>query len=70
MPQIRKRGVGISKRAISVQPESVDDSAGRFPLIATTETPVPTMIPDPNNPEAMIEVDEVLLAEGLDLLRL
>ncbi|KQZ50332.1 hypothetical protein ASD54_08740 [Rhizobium sp. Root149] len=75
MPKIRRKqqtrtqGVELSKRAILVDPSAVDDAAGRFSMIATTETPVRTSIPDPLDPTKTIEVDEVLLASGLDFSR-
>lgn len=49
--------------------DAVSDSTADIPIIIATETPVRTMIPDPNRPDdpnARIEVDEVLLTDGLD----
>ncbi|KAA1237131.1 hypothetical protein FHL81_10860 [Agrobacterium tumefaciens] len=72
MPQVRTRGVEISRRAIEVRADAVSDSSAGIPIIITTETPVRTMIPDPDrpgDPNAKIEVDEVLLADGLDFSR-
>ncbi|WP_296071505.1 hypothetical protein [uncultured Agrobacterium sp.] len=62
----------ISRRAIEVRADAVSDSSAGIPIIIATETPVRTMIPDPDrpgDPDAKIEVDEVLLADGLDFSR-
>ncbi|ARQ56884.1 HK97 family prohead peptidase protein [Rhizobium sp. Kim5] len=72
MPQLRTRGVEISRRAIAVRSDAVSDPSAGIPIVIATETPVRTWIPDPdrpNDPNAKIEVDEVLLADGLDFSR-
>lgn len=64
-----------SVRAFVGAPTSVDETTRSFDIVITTETPVRTWVPNPKivNPEtedcSYIEVDEVLLAAGVDLSR-
>ncbi|MGN8152526.1 hypothetical protein ACTJK5_09655 [Agrobacterium sp. 22094] len=66
---------GYSVRAFAGAPTSIDPETRSFDIVITTETPVRTWIEDPRitNPETQncssIEVDEVLLTEGLDYSR-
>ena len=52
-------------------PSSVNVEAGTFSVVASTETPVRTLISDPKDRkrERTIEVDEVLKADAFDLSR-
>lgn len=64
----------LSTRSYERVPTSVDVASRSFEMIIATETPVRTIIKNPlqDNVEAddyFIEVDEVLLASGLDLSR-
>ncbi|MFT4163403.1 hypothetical protein [Shinella sp.] len=71
-----KRGtrVGFS-RSFAGKPTSVDVESRSFDAVITTETPVRRWVPNPRvrNPEtedcSWIEVDEVLVAAGIDLSR-
>ncbi len=64
-------------RAFSGKPTSVDEATRSFDIVITTEAPVRRWIPDPRLPEPVpddvdcsyIEVDEVLLANGVDFSR-
>lgn len=64
-----------SVRAFAGAPTSIDIETRSFDVVITTETPVRAWVPDPRvtNPEvedcSFIEVDEVLLASGVDLSR-
>jgi hypothetical protein len=64
-----------SVRAFAGAPTSVDEATRSFDIVITTETPVRTWVPNPKvvNPEtedcSYVEVDEVLLASGVDLTR-
>ncbi|TBY57986.1 hypothetical protein E0H39_29665 [Rhizobium leguminosarum bv. viciae] len=66
---------GFSTRAFAGSPTSVDPETRSFDIVITTETPVRTWIPDPRITDvetqdcSYIEVDEVLLTEGLDYSR-
>ncbi|MGQ5718856.1 hypothetical protein [Pseudochrobactrum asaccharolyticum] len=59
----------LRTRAHSRGARSVDVEAKTFDIIISTETPVRTWIQNPNNAAETIEVDEVLLASGLDYSR-
>lgn len=59
----------ISTRSYTRAPSTVDVEAGRFGVIAATETPVRTYVSDPRMPDRGIEADEVLELSGLDLSR-
>lgn len=65
----------FSTRAFAGTPTSVDPDTRSFDIVITTETPVRTWIPDPRIVDvetqdcSYIEVDEVLLTEGLDYSR-
>ncbi len=64
----------LRTRAFSRVPASVDVERKSFGIIISTETPVRTSIRNPEQPkldadDAYIEVDEVLLASGLDFSR-
>ncbi len=66
-----------SVRAFAGTPTSVDEATRSFDIIITTEHPVRRFIPDPRQPTPIpddmdasyIEVDEVLVAAGVDLSR-
>lgn len=64
-----------SVRAFAGQPTSVDEATRSFDIVITTEHPVRRFIPDPRLPTtddmdaSYIEVDEVLVAAGVDLSR-
>lgn len=72
MPQAAQRprieGREISTRSYSRAPQSVDVATRTFGMIASTETPVRTLILDPRT-GVYVDADEVLLADGLDLSR-
>ncbi|MDH0123298.1 hypothetical protein ABE562_04870 [Brucella intermedia] len=64
----------LRTRAFSRVPASVDVERKSFGIIISTETPVRTSIRNPDQPkldadDAYIEVDEILLASGLDFSR-
>lgn len=59
----------LRTRAHSRGARSVDVEAKTFDIIISTEHPVRTWIQNPNNAAETIEVDEVLLASGLDYSR-
>jgi hypothetical protein len=65
----------FSVRAFAGSPTSVNSDTRSFDIVITTETPVRTWIPDPRVVDvetqdcSYIEVDEVLLTEGLDYSR-
>lgn len=64
----------LRTRAFARVPASVDVDKKSFGIIISTETPVRTSIRNPDQPkidaeDAYIEVDEVLLASGLDFSR-
>ncbi|MDR6664022.1 hypothetical protein [Rhizobium sp. 1399] len=64
-------------RAFAGKPTSVDEASRSFDVIVTTEAPVRRCIPDPRLPDPVpdsmdcsyIEVDEVLVAAGVDFGR-
>ncbi|MFK3962148.1 hypothetical protein ACI2KT_01040 [Ensifer adhaerens] len=66
-----------SVRAFAGAPTSVDEATRSFEIIITTETPVRRCLQDPRQPlpipddmdASYIEVDEVLVAAGVDLSR-
>lgn len=66
-----------SVRAFAGAPTSVDEATRSFDIVITTETPVRRCLPDPRQPvpipddmdASYIEVDEVLVAAGVDLSR-
>lgn len=66
-----------SVRAFAGAPTSVDEATRSFDIVITTEHPVRRFIPDPRQPTPIpddmdcsyIEVDEVLVAAGVDLSR-
>lgn len=66
-----------SVRAFAGAPTSVDEATRSFDIVITTEHPVRRFIPDPRQPTptpddmdcSYIEVDEVLVAAGVDLSR-
>ncbi|WP_343314041.1 hypothetical protein AAIB41_02535 [Brucella sp. BE17] len=60
--QMRTRAHARGARTVNVGDKSFD-------IIISTETPVRTWIQNPNNPSETIEVDEILLASGLDYSR-
>lgn len=63
-----------SVRAFAWNPTSVDEATRSFDITITTETPVRRWLPDPRQPDPIpdsmdcsyIEVDEVLVASGVD----
>lgn len=64
----------LRTRAFARVPASVDVDMKSFGIVISTETPVRTSIRNPEQPkvyaaDAYIEVDEVLLASGLDFSR-
>lgn len=64
----------LRTRAFARVPASVDVDKKSFGIVISTETPVRTSIRNPDQPkedadDAYIEVDEVLLASGLDFSR-
>ncbi len=64
----------LRTRAFARVPASVDVDKKSFGIIISTETPVRTSIRNPDQPkidadDAYIEVDEILLASGLDFSR-
>ncbi|MPR60621.1 hypothetical protein D7027_02085 [Ochrobactrum intermedium] len=64
----------LRTRAFARVPASVDVEKKSFGIVISTETPVRTSIRNPDQPkihadDAYIEVDEVLLASGLDFSR-
>jgi hypothetical protein len=64
----------LRTRAFARVPASVDVEHKSFGIVISTETPVRTSIRNPDQPkidadDAYIEVDEVLLASGLDFSR-
>lgn len=64
----------LRTRAFARVPASVDVEKKSFGIVISTETPVRTSIRNPGQPkfdadDAYIEVDEVLLASGLDFSR-
>ncbi|WP_152529612.1 hypothetical protein [Aliihoeflea sp. 2WW] len=61
--------VTMSTRAIAGAPTFVDAESCSFDIIIATETPVHTWICDPADAEKVIEVDEILVAAGLDMSR-
>lgn len=71
MSKKAKTGQPLGTRSIASLPSSVDVDKRSFDMIVTTEAPVRTLIRDPRSPEKEIEieVDEVLLLDGLDLSR-
>lgn len=66
-----------SVRAFAGAPTSVDEATRSFDIVITTEHPVRRCLPDPRQPvpipddmdASYIEVDEVLVAAGVDLSR-
>ncbi len=66
-----------SVRAFAGVPTSVDEATRSFDIVITTEHPVRRCLPDPRQPvpipdgmdASYIEVDEVLVAAGVDLSR-
>lgn len=74
MPQAARTGQQMSTRAIAGMPSSVSVEDRSFEMVIATEHPVRTFIRDPRvaDPtvtDCYIEVDEVLLASGLDMSR-
>ena len=75
MPKkIEQKQGQLRTRAFARVPASVDVEHKSFGIVISTETPVRTSIRNPNQPkidaaDAYIEVDEVLLASGLDFSR-
>jgi hypothetical protein len=75
MPKKPKQIQGqLRTRAFARVPASVDVEHKSFGIVISTETPVRTSIRNPDQPkldadDAYIEVDEVLLASGLDFSR-
>jgi len=75
MPKKLQQNQGqLRTRAFTRVPASVDVDRKSFGIIISTETPVRTSIRNPAQPkadadDAYIEVDEVLLASGLDFSR-
>jgi len=64
----------LRTRAFARVPASVDVEKKSFGIVISTETPVRTSIRNPDQPkadaeDAYIEVDEILLASGLDFSR-
>ncbi|SPL65752.1 HK97 family phage prohead protease [Ochrobactrum soli] len=64
----------LRTRAFARVPASVDVEKKSFGIVISTETPVRTSIRNPGQPkidaaDAYIEVDEILLASGLDFSR-
>lgn len=59
----------LRTRSHSRGARTVDVEAKTFDIVISTETPVRTWIQNPNNAAETIEVDEVLLASGLDYSR-
>lgn len=64
----------LRTRAFARVPASVDVDKKSFGIVISTETPVRTSIRNPDQPkfdadDAYIEVDEILLASGLDFSR-
>ncbi len=75
MPKNIQQNQGqLRTRAFARVPASVDVDKKSFGIVISTETPVRTYIRNPDQPkfdadDAYIEVDEVLLASGLDFSR-
>ena len=75
MPKKLQQNQGqLRTRAFTRVPASVDVDRKSFGIIISTETPVRTSIRNPAQPkadadDAYIEVDEILLASGLDFSR-
>lgn len=75
MPKkIEQKQGQLRTRAFARVPASVDVDKKSFGIVISTETPVRTSIRNPGQPkidadDAYIEVDEVLLASGLDFSR-
>ena len=69
-----RRGIQLQHRSFSFSPATANDEQFSVGVIVTTKTPVRTWIPDPTwtgpaDRWPHIEVDEVLLPEGLDYSR-
>nr|WP_312196585.1 hypothetical protein [Brucella anthropi] len=75
MPKkIEQKQGQLRTRAFARVPASVDVEHKSFGIVISTETPVRTSIRNPDQPisdadDAYIEVDEILLASGLDFSR-
>jgi len=75
MPKKLQQNQGqLRTRAFARVPASVDVDKKSFGIVISTETPVRTSIRNPDQPkldaaDAYIEVDEILLASGLDFSR-
>lgn len=75
MPKNIQQNQGqLRTRAFARVPASVDVDKKSFGIVISTETPVRTSIRNPDQPkldadDAFIEVDEILLASGLDFSR-
>lgn len=75
MPKkIEQKQGQLRTRAFARVPASVDVDKKSFGIVISTETPVRTSIRNPGQPkidaaDAYIEVDEILLASGLDFSR-
>ncbi|WP_428427314.1 hypothetical protein [Pararhizobium sp.] len=68
-PEAQRTARAVSVRAMAGAPTSVDSETRSFDIIVTTETPVRTWIDDPREPGKELQVDEVLLTDGLDYSR-
>ena len=66
-PDKRQQESHVRTRAFAGMPSTVSEDGRSFDVVIFTEAPVRTWITDPRNPNQGIEVDEVLLASGLDL---